>query len=570
MKLTQNEVNQILKILPIGYYAKTGINVECSSGNKCYFDNSNDKIVIGYDIVNLALEKVPEDFNPEVAVRTILYHEVSHLILSSKVMVADAKHYAGIMVDHLFNHNITISNQEAFDLINIFEDERIETIFKTYYMLTDFKWFVKSVNGTQKPTDARQYFYSVVRFRNCENTSILQMVEDLIIKYKWITRDKSSIYTSDGGWIYIKNYVKDIAELYIACTKEFNNNQKEDDNPNSSSENKPEDSNIEINEVNNNQNNVNELQPKSEDEEEKTKSDNNSSPSEEDKPKDKEEEAESNNDSSTPEEDDESGETEDIEESDNAQSEDGGTGEDYSPILSNEELDQLFTNTFCGKINSKMIDEFRRIFKQFKTRGNVGGHTNAYSGVINPRNIVNNDYKYFTRTNTDNNGGAGKLHLNLWIDCSGSYQSNEAVTNQIIKALEIIERENKIFSFDVIEINCGVIIKNKNDRYINANGGNTLSSKYFEAFRKMQRPDARNYNIVLYDGQAWYSKSELSNFKAWDHDNVFIIADECNAKYIKTKCKSAKTLFVNYWASKSYAEILEEKIYNILRVAFGA
>lgn len=546
MKLTQNEVNQILKTLPIGYYAKTGINVECSSGNKCYFDDSHDKIVIGYDIVNLALEKVPEDFNSEVAVRTILYHEVSHLILSPKVMVIDAKRYAGIMADYLFKYNIKISNQEAFDLINIFEDERIETIFKAYYMLTDFKWFVKSVNGTQKPTDIEQYFYSVVRFRDCENTSILQMVEDLIIKYKWMTRNKSSIYNSiDGSCLYVTNYVQDIAELYIACNKEFNNNQKEDDNSNSSSENKSEDLN---NEVSNNQSNVNELHPESKDEEE----------------------TESSNNSSTPEEDDESDEPENTEESDSAQSEDGGTGEDYSPILSNEELDQLFTSTFRGKINNKMIDEFRRIFKQFKTRGNVGGHTNAYSGVINPRNIGNNDYKYFTRTNTENNGGAGKLHLNLWIDCSGSYRSNEEVTNQIIKALEIIERENKIFSFDVIEINSGVVIKNKNDRYINANGGNTLSPKYFEAFRKMQKADSRNFNIVLYDGQAWYNKSELSNFKAWNHDNVFIIADECNAQHIKTKCKSAKTLFVNYWDSKSYAEILEEKIYNILRVAFGA
>jgi len=545
MQLNKNEVNQILKTLPIGYYAKTGVDVECADGDACYFDNHSDKIVIGYDIVNHALATVDDSFDPEVAVRTILYHEVSHLILSPRYYIENTKYFTNIFASYVAEHIfINLSHPECLDLINIFEDERIESVLKNYYLRTNFKWFVKTQYHGQKPHDVRELFYYAVRYRICDDKNILDMVSSAIAEFKGFSREVSYIPEEDKT---LANYISAIANIYVACYKLM----------------------MKMSAEKNNQNAQNDEQDESDEQNNETSNVAQSMASEQGDDEDGENESTTVIDcgEKTPDDDKQT-------ECDGSTVE--GVGEapqsGDNETLDNESIDRLFERVFCATRNDAMATEFRRIFKQFKTRGNVGGHVNAYSGVINPRNIGNSDYKYFTRTNTENNGGAGKLHLNLWIDCSGSYTKNVVVTNQIIKALEIVERENKIFSFDVIEINWGVVVHDKNNRYITAGGGNKLDYEYFDAFRRMQKADARNYNIVLYDGVAWWNTNEVSNFKAWNHNNVFIIADEDNAKYIKTKCKAAKTLFVTsgmLW-NKSYATMLSEKIYDILRIAFGA
>ena len=62
MILTKNEINRILETLPVGYYAKTKINVECVDGSQSYYDESAEKIVVGVDTINMGLKNVSEDF----------------------------------------------------------------------------------------------------------------------------------------------------------------------------------------------------------------------------------------------------------------------------------------------------------------------------------------------------------------------------------------------------------------------------------------------------------------------------------------------------------------------------
>lgn len=539
MRLTKNEINRILETLPVGFYAKTKINVECIEGLQSYYDESSEKIVVGVDTINLGLKKVSEDFDTSVAVRTVFYHEVSHLILTPYTLIKNASYYSRELLNRIYlitkQH---IEENIAFDLINIAEDERIESALRNYYINTDFRWFVTQQYSGDPLIDPKDIFYAAVRFR-IGSENILKAVSDLVIKYKKFTRNNSSIACEDN-WYSIGDYMADIANLYALCIAESENQKKDNQN-----------NNIEYNKDISN--------PQEDRQSEQTEPDESQSNIYNNK------DNKLNNDQN---------DTSSVE-NDEANNGDGhGSGRKYSELNSEEQLspedaEKLFSDIFDGLKNTKMINEFRRIFKQFKTRGNVGGHTNAYSGVINPRNIGNKDYKYFTRTNTENNGGAGKLHLNLWIDCSGSYSSNEKVTNQIIKALEIVERENRVFSFDVMDINMGVHIHDKNNRYIRTGGGNYLSYEMHEKFITMQKPDARNYNIVLYDGMA-YRSGEHKLFSAWNHDNVYIISDTDNEKPIRANCKKAKTLFVHQYYDKTYARILEEKIYNILRAGFGA
>lgn len=523
MVLTKNEINRILETLPVGFYAKTKINVECVDGSQSYYDESAEKIVVGVDTINMGLAKVAEDFDTEVAVRTVFYHEVSHLILTPYVLVKSPSYYSRDLANRIFAHaGHSLSENDAFSLINITEDERIESALRNYYMNTNFRWFVTQQYSGEPLVEPKDIFYAALRFR-IGSEDILKAVSELIIKYKKFTRDNGT-FLDEQGWHYVTDYIADIANLYIMCITE-SEKQKKDNQDSDTKDNK---------DSSETQDNNHPEQPKAD----KSHDDDNDS-----------------NDSSD-------------------DSDERINGCEYSKCNSEEQLtdedaENLFSAVFDGLKNAAMINEFRRIFKQFKTRGNVGGHTNAYSGVINPRNAGRSDYRYFTRTNTENNGGAGKLHLNLWIDCSGSYSSNQYVTNQIIKALEIVERENRVFSFDVMDINMGVHVHDKNNRYIRTEGGNYLSYEMDAKFKAMQKPDARNYNIVLYDGMA-YQSGEQKLFGAWNHDNVYIISDTDNEKPIRANCKKAKTLFVSWGCGKSYAQILEEKIYNILRVGFGA
>ena len=543
MTLTKNEINRILETLPVGFYAKTKINVECVDGSQSYYDESAEKIVVGVDTINMGLAKVADDFDTAVAVRTVFYHEVSHLILTPISLIKNPRYYSSMLADKIAYYlNISLSSQEAFDLINIVEDERIESALRNFYLNTNFRWFVTQQYNGQPFVTAQDIFYAAVRFRMGDE-KILKAVSDLIIKFKWFTRD-SYVINRDNNRIEISEYIADIAKLYVMCVQKNNENQQQKNN--STNNNKEQ-----------NKNNTNQQQ----------KENNMSEPSSENQC----------NDSQTDDGSDVDDEIEDISE-DDAENKSNNINQDNpdnmdnchpDEAMSSDEIIELAAKIFDKFQNFEMTNEFRRIFKQFKTRGNVGGHTNAYSGVIDPRNAARKDYRYFTRINTENNGGAGKLHLNLWIDCSGSYSSNELITNQIIKALEIVERENKIFTFDVMDINDGVNIHPKNKRYIKASGGNCLCEAMDTTFKAMQKPDARNYNIVLYDGIA-YRSGEQKMFSAWNHDNVFIISDTDNERPIKANCKKAKTMFVHWSCGKSYATLLGEKIYSILRVGFGA
>ena len=143
MDISANYIEQILKTLPIGYYAKRNIRLKLSETADCsFYSQSEDSITISYQQLLPVLQKFTNDTNIENKVRCILYHEVSHAILTPEKLAMT-------------------------DEVNIVEDERIETIFNNFYIGVDFKQFVKEVND-YKPgmaTTAKQAFYALVRFR---------------------------------------------------------------------------------------------------------------------------------------------------------------------------------------------------------------------------------------------------------------------------------------------------------------------------------------------------------------------------------------------------------------------
>ena len=75
----------------------------------------------------------------------MLYHELSHVILTPRTIFVRR-------------------NEEERDIINIFEDERIETLLQKFYIKVDFKDFVKQFNGWNKIMEMTPYLSERIIF----------------------------------------------------------------------------------------------------------------------------------------------------------------------------------------------------------------------------------------------------------------------------------------------------------------------------------------------------------------------------------------------------------------------
>lgn len=202
MELNFNEVNNILVTLPIGLYAKR--RVPCTldaEAETSYYVPAEDTIVVSYPIIAKGakdLEETPE-FTKESVVRTMLYHEVSHAILTPARFTPEEWSW------------YCRKDRELVDAYNIFEDERIETLLCGYFLDVDFKKQVYYINGNTIPTPTTPLmaFYNLVRFR-VDFHGLLPRVNEIISKYP-----ASVIYNDlqgDGLWD-AGRYINDIKDL---------------------------------------------------------------------------------------------------------------------------------------------------------------------------------------------------------------------------------------------------------------------------------------------------------------------------------------------------------------------
>lgn len=214
MEITKFEVEKILKTLPIGFYIKRNIDITLNEEGVSYYEPMNDKISIDYNTISKTLNDLDEsyDLDLETCVRTLLYHEVSHAFLTPKTL-------------------------EVSDIINIFEDERIESLLRTFYHNTNFKDFVKAANKFkgEPPKTPLEEFYQTVRYR-IGKPVYLEDVSNIIIKYKNLTRE------TRFGWD-LSDYTCAIKNLYENICKDWKNkeNNNETSNENLSSNEKSND-----------------------------------------------------------------------------------------------------------------------------------------------------------------------------------------------------------------------------------------------------------------------------------------------------------------------------------------
>lgn len=531
MEITKALCETILNTLPIGYYAGRRINITLDEeAPTSFYSPMEDSIVVSYPIIAERMKKASASVNPESAVRAMLYHEVSHAIL-------------------------TPSKLPACDYMNIMEDERIESVLRNYYHDVDFKQQLFDLCGNCPPkaTNAIQAFFNAVRFGYAPE-KILSEVNRILQRYKDLHRNTcySEAY----------NYYEETERLYEKIKRMFRSDPEAFQPPMSMSGSSGE--MTKMDELKNG--------GSSEGEQKNGTGEKNGEGSAEAK------------DGKSAEGGSAKGSDGDTEGSAEAQDGTGkplSVGDSARGIKTDiKDLKKMFEKAFDA--NSELSSEYRQqledfrktaetIIGNFNKKNKSGSGVSAYSGVFNPRMVSRPDYRFFERSmSTQGNNQFGTCHLNLFIDCSGSFCGSQKIMNGILRVLTDIESKNRNFSLDVSFINHNYFdCETVRQRAFRATGGNDIPVDMKERFLKRQKPQTCNYNIVLFDGDAFSDnydneKEQIRRFSAFDFKQTTLITDDDNERYLGKGFKSAKVII-----TKNYTDELIKHITKALTVAFG-
>lgn len=535
MELTLAKCQTILDTLPIGYYIGRRVNVMMDEkADVSTYSPLEDTIRIAYKQIARRAKFTSENTSEEEVVRSMLYHEISHALLST---------------DHedFFKRD---DNSHG-----IFEDERIETVLKDYYIGVDFKKQLKEIHGNMIPPamDKDSAFFNAVRFRIAPER-ILDKIDGIISRFGSLNR--TTPYNPE--WI---KYCRAVEQLYEEITKDFPKNESAYNPPPNSMGGEAQN----MDRVESQKQNGNGEGQENNSEQQKGEGENQNG------------EGENQN----GENQNQNGEGEANGENSEQQSEIyKGDPFKTDPCKNREQMRKAMGACVCTKPTlseneQKQLVEFTRtvemIIANFNKKNSGGSGINAYSGVFNPRAVARNDYRYFDRSmSMHGNNRFGTCHLNLFIDASGSMHYNERIVNGIIASLTEVERKNSNFTMDISFIDheyrdCETI----RDRVYCACGGNAIPKDMKERFLKRQLPNTCNYNIILFDGDAICNSfpgmtEAIRRFGAFDYKQTTLITDPSNEKYLGNGFKSAKVVI-----TRNYTAELIDHITKALMVAFG-
>lgn len=201
---------------------------------------------------------------------------------------------------------------------------------------------------------------------------------------------------------------------------------------------------------------------------------------------------------------------------------------------------------------------------------NSSGATASYSGTFNYRNCVREDCRYFSYPNPRGTAKKYKTkHLNLFLDCSGSFEGSDQV-NAILAILKKIEGRYPDFSYSVIMISETEKIMPRNNRwhYSGLTGwGTTLSQSIFRTFDTVQQRQAQNFNIVMYDGYVHATHNgakHKSNLEAFNSSNTVLIVEPSNSLQVRTHCRRAHII-----ESTDYVNEIEANVVRAFSTFFS-
>lgn len=495
MEILQTQFESILKTLPIGYYFGRNVPVEATQKETSFCDLESETIFISYPAVRNSLAKVKE-YNPEKQIRAHMYHELSHLILTPVDLYS-----------HVQSSDVDIPHYR--DVLNIFEDERIESVLRNYYHDVDF-W--ESVNLENDPVDLKdpdltpiERFFAAVRLHQYPSKtakqSAMKLIQNSWTLAKTATTSEKSCYVDNVMTFYRMHFLRDDParkSIEIKMSGSQDGSSSESGEPTTHSPDSATSGSSEVT-----------VKP--------------------------------------------------IPVEDNPLT--SVTMSDITEMVKFAAR-TLTTNPAASDIKGK----FKRIIQTAMNKhANQSASQNGYAGRINPRLAGNRDYRWFTRQNSKGSGGNrySKIKINLFVDKSGSFASSQKQINAVLIALRELHDEMPDFLFDVATMGMNNNRMPATHRCVECRGGNALTHEIFDIYDQMQDPRARCINIAVFDGNAWsdvpYDKRpyEEESIGAFNHPNCILISDNDNARPIAEHVTQAKTVILNRsYADKFINEIL--------------
>ena len=216
MKVTFGDIKEVFETLPISYYAKRRVNTPLEPRTlvgTSYYDPKIDEVHIDASLIANGLLSTPEtddEYSKETAVRSMVYHELSHAILTPQ-----------------YHRLLKWFGSDASTVFKIFEDERIETVLENFYIDTNFKKNLLYINGgkiTAPGKDKLSKFYYLVRFRGYQGTDAAKEVVRIIEKY-------SNLNCNCNSETFIYEYLKEVWRLWENFAKEVSTENPEAEIP---------------------------------------------------------------------------------------------------------------------------------------------------------------------------------------------------------------------------------------------------------------------------------------------------------------------------------------------------
>lgn len=469
--MTFNQINEILKTLPIGYYLGHKLNVKLSDSEETshYLPISNEIIISTNNFDTNCEEK---------NIRSVLYHEVAHALLTNCNQLQHALNCYAIKIEY---NNLKVkysSIMPLFDILNIFEDTRIETLTQNLFHNIDFynnrfvcnNTTIEKVKNEYPTMDLNQKFYSIVRF-NIGPEKFLKKVFEIVQEYKIL----SSTYNDYNKYV---NYIIDILALFEKIIDD---------------ETKPQEQNQE--------------QPQ-------------------------EQPQEQNQDIPV-------GSFQEMSKNMNQEELEQLFG---NLDMNQEQIDDIINECYNVKLSNKIKQLFDNAIKKKGMIGSgqkgYSGHFNPRN-IAKHESLER--YNWWDKMVGEQCGRGQKITLNLWIDCSGSMSRSMAKVNELLNSIYKCQSNSFNYNVIEIIDNCyeGKLNINKNmNKKLVAYGGTNIAENCFEVYKQINKSDEKCINLVMFDG----STKNAERSKVWNHPNCVVISDPSNERKFKKEIKQGRLI----------------------------
>lgn len=591
MKITYEEMRDIAARLPVGYYLgrKVPVIVEPSGGAYC--DTIKCEIHIGMSLLAQAASHITAadaaKWDREKMLRCVLYHEVGHVLLTPKWLF-------DISVAKPDGSGHFPKRRTGHDILNIFEDERLERMLSAFFIGVDFNGFVHLVNGgNNSGKTVTEKLYNAIRLRKT-TPAISTEVDDAIQSLVGIS-GATDAYDKIGSALAYPTYARKVDHLVKLILDE---SEKEQSEESGGGEQQQQQSGGEQ------QSDAEQEKPQGEPE-----GGGDSGEDEGDKSEEKSEDADKSSKSG---EDDANGEDEgksngeddaDGKGEDEAEDDEHGDGDDGDDPEAGEESGESeppdgcqrpravsmspgALKTLAGQIFSTPTSEVAKTLGRFAQRiskkkgAQAAGRWSALHGRIDTRRDAMDKERIFRRSSDVGERLMSAVNLTLWVDHSGSFRGSKDVLNQILAATaQAMKMSGGKLAVNVVKMKEYATVADEHEWMVDPDGDNAINNSYAAAWEKTRRRERRNIDIVVFDGicsaSAYYLHcgSSLANVrgtpngyeldivkKMWDSPDCWILSDTDNKELFDAMAPRSHRTYMG----SGYAEQLQAKVIEIL------